>query len=146
MLNFPDLLVERYQNIRIGLLLVVILFCPNKTFDLRLKYRIVVKALASDIHSLPPHLVIDGLNCLCFSCRWSDVVLWNPYLTMEACYKDFVCVENAQVWEVYRIKILCHHLVHVLILIANVSSGYGYFVTSNVVLHDLGFRFSKLDP
>ncbi|CAM6043571.1 unnamed protein product [Sphagnum compactum] len=27
---------------------------------------------------------------------WSDVVLWNPYLTMEACYKDFVCVENAQ--------------------------------------------------
>lgn len=23
--------------------------------------------------------------------------MWNPYLTMEACYKDFVCVENAQV-------------------------------------------------
>ena len=29
--------------------------------------------------------------------RWSDAVVWNPYLTMEACYKDFVCVENAQV-------------------------------------------------
>ncbi|XP_024380720.1 putative glucose-6-phosphate 1-epimerase [Physcomitrium patens] len=27
---------------------------------------------------------------------WTDAVLWNPYLTMEACYKDFVCVENAQ--------------------------------------------------
>jgi hypothetical protein len=31
-------------------------------------------------------------------------------------------------------------------LIANVSSGYGYFVTSSVVLQDLGFCFSKLDP
>ncbi|KAG0628780.1 hypothetical protein M758_1G052500 [Ceratodon purpureus] len=27
---------------------------------------------------------------------WTDAVLWNPYLTMEACYKDFVCVENAK--------------------------------------------------
>jgi glucose-6-phosphate 1-epimerase len=32
--------------------------------------------------------------------NWSDAVLWNPYLTMEACYKDFVCVENAQIGEV----------------------------------------------
>ena len=31
------------------------------------------------------------------SCSWSDTVLWNPHLQMEACYKDFVCVENAQV-------------------------------------------------
>lgn len=29
-------------------------------------------------------------------CRWKDAVVWSPYLTMEACYKDFVCVENAQ--------------------------------------------------
>lgn len=28
--------------------------------------------------------------------NWPDAVLWNPHLTMEACYKDFVCVENAQ--------------------------------------------------
>eukprot|EP00245_Coleochaete_scutata_P006024 TRINITY_DN20134_c0_g1_i1.p1 TRINITY_DN20134_c0_g1~~TRINITY_DN20134_c0_g1_i1.p1 ORF type:complete len:364 (-),score=66.70 TRINITY_DN20134_c0_g1_i1:433-1524(-) len=27
---------------------------------------------------------------------WPDAVVWNPHLTMEACYKDFVCVENAQ--------------------------------------------------
>ncbi|EYU40191.1 hypothetical protein ABFS82_08G078600 [Erythranthe guttata] len=32
--------------------------------------------------------------------NWSDAVLWNPHLTMEACYKDFVCVENAQIGEV----------------------------------------------
>ncbi|KAG9142637.1 hypothetical protein Leryth_020656 [Lithospermum erythrorhizon] len=29
--------------------------------------------------------------------NWSDAVLWNPHLTMEACYKDFVCVENAKI-------------------------------------------------
>ncbi|XP_019444772.1 PREDICTED: putative glucose-6-phosphate 1-epimerase [Lupinus angustifolius] len=29
--------------------------------------------------------------------NWSDAVLWNPYLTMEASYKDFVCVENAKI-------------------------------------------------
>lgn len=28
---------------------------------------------------------------------WSDAVLWNPHLQMEACYRDFVCVENAKV-------------------------------------------------
>ncbi|XP_031475137.1 putative glucose-6-phosphate 1-epimerase [Nymphaea colorata] len=28
---------------------------------------------------------------------WSDAVLWNPYLQMEAFYKDFVCVENAKI-------------------------------------------------
>ncbi|KAG4993557.1 hypothetical protein JHK86_030384 [Glycine max] len=27
-------------------------------------------------------------------------VLWNPYLQMEACYKDFVCVENAKIGSV----------------------------------------------
>ncbi|CAK9152384.1 unnamed protein product [Ilex paraguariensis] len=32
--------------------------------------------------------------------NWSDAVLWNPYLTMEACYKDFVCVENAKIGNV----------------------------------------------
>lgn len=32
--------------------------------------------------------------------NWSDAVLWNPYLTMEACYKDFVCVENAKIGKV----------------------------------------------
>ncbi|KAL1316445.1 putative glucose-6-phosphate 1-epimerase isoform X2 [Arachis hypogaea] len=29
--------------------------------------------------------------------NWSDAVLWNPHLQMEACYKDFVCVENAKI-------------------------------------------------
>lgn len=32
-----------------------------------------------------------------FQCSWSDAVLWNPHLQMEACYRDFVCVENAKV-------------------------------------------------
>ncbi|KAL7610946.1 hypothetical protein Lser_V15G12430 [Lactuca serriola] len=32
--------------------------------------------------------------------NWPDAVLWNPHLTMEACYKDFVCVENAQIGNV----------------------------------------------
>ncbi|KAL4552757.1 hypothetical protein Ndes2526B_g02667 [Nannochloris sp. 'desiccata'] len=28
---------------------------------------------------------------------WSDVVVWSPWTSMEACYKEFCCVENAQV-------------------------------------------------
>lgn len=32
--------------------------------------------------------------------NWSDAVLWNPHLQMEACYKDFVCVENAKIGSV----------------------------------------------
>ncbi|GAV60020.1 Aldose_epim domain-containing protein [Cephalotus follicularis] len=32
--------------------------------------------------------------------NWSDAVLWNPHLQMEACYKDFVCVENAKIGNV----------------------------------------------
>ncbi|XP_054823398.1 putative glucose-6-phosphate 1-epimerase isoform X2 [Prosopis cineraria] len=32
--------------------------------------------------------------------NWSDAVLWNPYIEMEACYKDFVCVENAKIGNV----------------------------------------------
>ncbi|KAL8473301.1 hypothetical protein ACS0TY_029549 [Phlomoides rotata] len=32
--------------------------------------------------------------------NWSDTVLWNPHLTMESCYTDFVCVENAKIGEV----------------------------------------------
>ncbi|KAK1321634.1 hypothetical protein QJS10_CPA03g00315 [Acorus calamus] len=32
--------------------------------------------------------------------NWSDTVLWNPHLQMEACYRDFVCVENAKIGKV----------------------------------------------
>ncbi|KAI9089023.1 hypothetical protein K1719_029302 [Acacia pycnantha] len=32
--------------------------------------------------------------------NWSDAVLWNPYTQMEACYRDFVCVENAKIGSV----------------------------------------------
>ncbi|KAJ7566867.1 hypothetical protein O6H91_02G122200 [Diphasiastrum complanatum] len=32
---------------------------------------------------------------------WTDAVLWNPYLTMEASYNDFVCVENAKLDKVH---------------------------------------------
>lgn len=27
---------------------------------------------------------------------WEDCVVWNPWTTMEACYKNFVCVEQAK--------------------------------------------------
>lgn len=27
---------------------------------------------------------------------WEDVVVWNPWHTMKACYESFVCVENAK--------------------------------------------------
>lgn len=30
------------------------------------------------------------------SSGWADAVLWTPWTAMEACYKEFVCVENAQ--------------------------------------------------
>eukprot|EP01023_Acetabularia_acetabulum_P002302 TRINITY_DN108_c0_g3_i2.p1 TRINITY_DN108_c0_g3~~TRINITY_DN108_c0_g3_i2.p1 ORF type:complete len:366 (-),score=72.77 TRINITY_DN108_c0_g3_i2:147-1244(-) len=30
------------------------------------------------------------------SSNWSDVVVWNPWTSMEACYKEFCCVENVQ--------------------------------------------------
>ena len=26
---------------------------------------------------------------------WKDAVVWSPWTDMEACYKEFVCVENA---------------------------------------------------
>lgn len=26
---------------------------------------------------------------------WKDVVCWTPWTTMPACYREFVCVENA---------------------------------------------------
>ena len=29
------------------------------------------------------------------SSTWSEVVVWSPWTSMEACYKEFVCVENA---------------------------------------------------
>ncbi len=28
---------------------------------------------------------------------WPDAVVWSPWTDMEACYKEFVCVENAAV-------------------------------------------------
>ncbi|KAJ0971668.1 hypothetical protein J5N97_019627 [Dioscorea zingiberensis] len=39
-------------------------------------------------------LTIQNMN-------WPDAVLWNPHLQMESCYKDFVCVENAQIGKVH---------------------------------------------
>jgi glucose-6-phosphate 1-epimerase len=27
--------------------------------------------------------------------NWPDVVVWSPWTSMEACYKEFCCVENA---------------------------------------------------
>lgn len=50
------------------------------------------------LHDFPRYLLfIDWAFQSLLPCSWSDAVLWNPYLQMEACYKDFVCVENAKV-------------------------------------------------
>ncbi|KAL9271820.1 putative glucose-6-phosphate 1-epimerase [Drosera capensis] len=41
-----------------------------------------------------------GDKILLRNSNWSDTVLWNPHVQMEACYRDFVCVENAKIGEV----------------------------------------------
>ncbi|XP_003577994.1 putative glucose-6-phosphate 1-epimerase [Brachypodium distachyon] len=48
----------------------------------------------------PSELILDnglGDKIAISNENWSDAVLWNPHLQMEACYKDFVCVENAKI-------------------------------------------------
>uniref|UniRef100_A0A453KLZ3 glucose-6-phosphate 1-epimerase n=1 Tax=Aegilops tauschii subsp. strangulata TaxID=200361 RepID=A0A453KLZ3_AEGTS len=48
----------------------------------------------------PSELTLDnglGDKIVISNTNWSDAVLWNPHLQMEACYKDFVCVENAKI-------------------------------------------------
>jgi len=48
----------------------------------------------------PSELILDnglGDKIAIANSNWSDAVLWNPHLQMEACYKDFVCVENAKI-------------------------------------------------
>ena len=45
------------------------------------------------------HVELDvgtGAAVAITSNNWSDVVVWSPWTSMEACYKEFVCVENAQ--------------------------------------------------
>ncbi|KAG7539508.1 Aldose 1-/Glucose-6-phosphate 1-epimerase [Arabidopsis suecica] len=41
-----------------------------------------------------------GDNIIIKNTNWSDAVLWNPHTLMEACYRDFVCVENAKLGDV----------------------------------------------
>lgn len=36
--------------------------------------------------------------------NWNDVVVWSPWTAMEACYKEFACVENAQFSEPVVLK------------------------------------------
>ncbi|GFY86411.1 Galactose mutarotase-like superfamily protein [Actinidia rufa] len=51
----------------------------------------------------PNELILDnglGDKILIQNSNWTDAVLWNPHLQMEACYKDFVCVENAKIGNV----------------------------------------------
>jgi len=48
----------------------------------------------------PSQLILDnglGDKIAISNSSWSDAVLWNPHQQMEACYKDFVCVENAKI-------------------------------------------------
>lgn len=51
----------------------------------------------------PDELLLDnglGDKISIQNSNWTDAVLWNPYLQMESCYKDFVCVENAKIGKV----------------------------------------------
>jgi glucose-6-phosphate 1-epimerase len=50
----------------------------------------------------PPHVELDvgtGAAVAIDAGGWRDTVVWNPHLTMEACYDKFVCVENAAAGE-----------------------------------------------
>lgn len=42
-------------------------------------------------------LAVGGGNSVSISGTggWKDAVVWSPWTSMEACYKEFVCVENA---------------------------------------------------
>ncbi|KAH7839329.1 hypothetical protein Vadar_002706 [Vaccinium darrowii] len=63
----------------------------------------------------PDELLLDnglGDKISIQNSNWTDAVLWNPYLQMEACYKDFVCVENAKAmifWEIFLFLTLDFH-------------------------------------
>ncbi|XP_010465354.1 PREDICTED: putative glucose-6-phosphate 1-epimerase isoform X1 [Camelina sativa] len=51
----------------------------------------------------PNELLLDnglGDKIIIKNTNWSDAVLWNPHTQMEACYRDFVCVENAKLGDV----------------------------------------------
>eukprot|EP01025_Chloroclados_australasicus_P033516 TRINITY_DN34203_c0_g1_i1.p1 TRINITY_DN34203_c0_g1~~TRINITY_DN34203_c0_g1_i1.p1 ORF type:complete len:388 (-),score=51.68 TRINITY_DN34203_c0_g1_i1:229-1326(-) len=47
----------------------------------------------------PNYVELDvgtGAGIAIKSSNWSDVTVWNPWTSMEACYKEFCCVENVQ--------------------------------------------------
>lgn len=55
----------------------------------------------------PPHVELDvgtGAAVAIDADGWRDTVVWNPHLTMEACYDKFVCVENARAGEPVVLK------------------------------------------
>jgi glucose-6-phosphate 1-epimerase len=58
------------------------------------------EALVDSVYlDAPPHVELDvgtGAAVAIDADGWRDTVVWNPHLTMEACYDKFVCVENAR--------------------------------------------------
>lgn len=50
-------------------------------------------------------------------CSWLDAVLWNPFLTMEASYKYFVCVENAKVVEIFTAQQISLFLMNIFLFL-----------------------------
>lgn len=47
----------------------------------------------------PEHVELEvgtGAAVAIDSTGWEDVVVWNPWETMESCYKEFCCVENVK--------------------------------------------------
>ena len=55
-------------------------------------------------HGSNPNLPLAGAAVQITSTGWTDCVVWNPHLTMKECYKEFVCVENAQFGEAVTVK------------------------------------------
>lgn len=57
------------------------------------------KLVDSVYEAAPDYVELDvgtGAAIAITSTGWEDVVVWNPHKTMEACYREFVCVENAK--------------------------------------------------
>ena len=57
--------------------------------------------------SAPSEVILDvgtGAGVQIQNENWSDCVVWNPWTAMEACYKEFVCVENAKASEKVKLE------------------------------------------
>ncbi|KVI02849.1 Aldose 1-/Glucose-6-phosphate 1-epimerase [Cynara cardunculus var. scolymus] len=96
-------LVRLYQNLLLGVVFTVFDFSSQLQFA-RSRDVVTYPGFVDCVYlGAANELYLDnGLGDIISikNTNWPDAVLWNPHLTMEACYKDFVCVENAQIGNV----------------------------------------------